>query len=402
MKHLLSTGKRLLIILLLVVVSTFPSVRAFADDSVISACPEGMSKADCEALYGNWVNWLADSGCSVQTTGTALSGSDVQAKIFNFFVGNGLSPAQTAGIMGNMQAESGFRPAAEQTEGAWNNLTTDPNHAVGLVQWDGGRRVAVINYLKDKGMAPNGVGVEPDAYLGAQLDHVWEELSGPYHDSTLVPLQAATSAADATLIFHQHYEVSADDASRIQGRITNAQTILDTYGGGVTTSASITGASTGCTGGIVAGNIVKTVLGLAWPDNNNHLGTDSATDAYKAAWNGASDMTDCGAFVATVMQKSGVDPGYPSAGTGSQKAYVLGNPKYQTYTDVKDSSGLQPGDILVYGENGAGHTMIYVGPQTGGYLVADASWHDHTPELNTAGDLAWMFAQSGVVVARVK
>lgn len=169
---------------------------------------------------------------------------------------------------------------------------------------------------------------------------------------------------------------------------------------GITQAAGAAAATdSGCatSDGSAGGNIVQKALSLAWPDNNGHTGPDSATAAYKAAWDGASNMTDCGAFVATVMITSSVDVNYPKVGTVVQKDYVTHHPeKYQIIVNPTNSSQLQPGDILI----SVGHTLIYTGPNHG-YVIVDASLSDHTPMVNTAGSLTWMFQQDGIIVARV-
>lgn len=161
--------------------------------------------------------------------------------------------------------------------------------------------------------------------------------------------------------------------------------------------------SGGCTpsDGSLGGNIVQKALSLAWPDNVGHAALDSATPAYKAAWDGASNMTDCGAFVATVMITSGIDPNYPKVGTIVQRDYVKAHPeKYKVTPHPTQTSQLQPGDILI----SDGHTLIYTGPNHG-YVIVDASLSGstpgHTPMVNGAGNLTWMLQEPGVVDVRI-
>ncbi|MDQ3065210.1 MAG: phage tail tip lysozyme, partial [bacterium] len=53
------------------------------------------------------------AGC-VCTSGSSNGGSDNQQNIFNFFIENGYTPEQSAGIVGNMIHESGVEPMREQ------------------------------------------------------------------------------------------------------------------------------------------------------------------------------------------------------------------------------------------------------------------------------------------------
>jgi hypothetical protein len=182
-----------------------------------------------------------------------------------------------------------------------------------------------------------------------------------------------------------------------------------------------TGGDTGCesnSAGVVAGDIVKTALGLAWPNSDkSHLvlggdrdgGKSESTPAYQEAqpkYNGSkglNEFTDCGVFTSTVMIASNADPQYPKRGTGVQKSYVMSNgAKYQIINNPQSTSQLQPGDILIKNGGGIGHTYIYTGPYTGDdgkqYNAASASLalsFGHTPEAET-----W-YQESGYIAARL-
>lgn len=162
----------------------------------------------------------------------------------------------------------------------------------------------------------------------------------------------------------------------------------------------------------MSNNIVQTALQLAWPAP--HGSPMDATPAYQTAvskifpgapYNGA----DCGAFVGIVMRLSGLDPNYPQSGTSNQQSYVASHPdKYQVIqsgpsTDIKS---LQPGDILIVnaggGQGAAGHTMIYVGPQTGGYNEASASMGSRMPSLGTISSLNDVLGRGYYLIARLK
>jgi hypothetical protein len=201
--------------------------------------------------------------------GDVPSGTDPETQIWNFFTNTvNLSPVATAGIMGNMLAESHFNPAAEEvssgyqgtsTPGSWadmslNNINTGwfsgniahPGGGVGLVQWDGGRRPAYINYAADHGADKKNI-VPQLNYVWYELNHGYTEVltggkdyKGVYHPG----IQTATDPGVAALTFHALYEISADDASKIQGRMDNAAKIYDKYSNGNTT-ASVCGGNAG-------------------------------------------------------------------------------------------------------------------------------------------------------------
>lgn len=110
--------------------------------------------------------------CSNPTSQSLTSGKDNEEKIWNFFIAKGLSPEQTAGIMGNMSQESGFEPTRAQSGGKRN--VDDPSvfgtavgvgKAWGLIQWDAGGRA--IEYAKQAKITT------PINQLDTQLNIIW-------------------------------------------------------------------------------------------------------------------------------------------------------------------------------------------------------------------------------------
>lgn len=69
------------------------------------------------------------------------SASDNEKTIWNWLVGQGLSGAQAAGIMGNIQQESDFDPTIIQGGGNSNNPSAAGGGGWGLVQWTPGSKV---------------------------------------------------------------------------------------------------------------------------------------------------------------------------------------------------------------------------------------------------------------------
>ena len=85
--------------------------------------------------------------CSSEATGSIDVSSDGTVEenkkaIWNYFKASGYSDEATAGIMGNMYAESGFKPGASEIGGA----------GYGLVQWTTqGYKTALKNYAAQQG-----------------------------------------------------------------------------------------------------------------------------------------------------------------------------------------------------------------------------------------------------------
>lgn len=151
---------------------------------------------------------------------TVLSGSSNAQQIFNFFKGKGLSAIQAAAIMGNIQAESGFRSDIIQG-GATAPTNYSPKNGVGfgLAQWTFDSRQKPLVALA----AQQGKSVTD---LRVQLDYLWQELSTGYKGSTLEPLMTATSLEVAVGIVLNNFEAPKE---RVQNQIRRtgfAQNIL--------------------------------------------------------------------------------------------------------------------------------------------------------------------------------
>lgn len=132
----------------------------------------------------------------------------------------GLSPAQAAGVAGNLQVESGLDPTAEnKAEGA-----------IGLAQWEGGRRTALQRFAAASG------GSETD--LSTQLGFLGSELHGS-ESGALQHLMATSDPSSAAAAFDQYYERSAGTSRAT--RVADAQAIaagqpVSTGGGGGATA----------------------------------------------------------------------------------------------------------------------------------------------------------------------
>lgn len=135
-----------------------------------------------------------------------------QAVISQFLAGKGLNQAAIAGVEGNLEIESGFQSTAyNSNEGA-----------IGIAQWEGGRRTALDSYAAAAGTS------ETD--LTTQLNYLWAELSGPY-SGVLSSLEStpntAAGATQAATTFQGGYEGST--TASLPARISAATSI---YAGG--------------------------------------------------------------------------------------------------------------------------------------------------------------------------
>jgi hypothetical protein len=135
---------------------------------------------------------------------------------FEFFVGKGLSKVQAAGIVGNLDQESGMSPTISQYGGG-------PGR--GIAQWSAGGRWDT-SYHDNVAWYASAHGLNKYS-LTTQLDFIWYELTtfgyGFSH------LKAATTVSAATYAFMDYYEIcGACDASN---RIAHANAALADFGG---------------------------------------------------------------------------------------------------------------------------------------------------------------------------
>lgn len=141
--------------------------------------------------------------------------------------GLGLSSAQAAGVAGNLQVESNFSSTAVNPR----------ENAIGLAQWEGGRRTGLQRFAASRGTA------ETD--LGTQVDYLIYELQGP-ESGALAKLRATSDAGSAAAAFDQYYERSSGSARAT--RIADAQAIAaghPTSAGSSSSSSSKLGGSSG-------------------------------------------------------------------------------------------------------------------------------------------------------------
>ncbi len=177
----------------------------------------------------NEIVWY-DDRCIPDGGGTGavrLAGSDNIEKILNFFMQKGLTLAQAAGFVGNMQQESGLRPDIEQGGRIVDeNYTPINGVGFGLIQWTWTARQAPLVALADEmGM--------PITSIEVQLEYVWQELNADYQH-TLEALRATNDPVEAAVAVHgppwPGYEASADSPAFVREvRGGYAKEVYDKY-----------------------------------------------------------------------------------------------------------------------------------------------------------------------------
>ncbi|MCC7529725.1 MAG: hypothetical protein IT342_14475 [Candidatus Melainabacteria bacterium] len=123
-------------------------------------------------------------------------GEQVQAKqLYDYFIEKGFTPAQSSGILGNIQAESSFRTDAYNSN----------ENAIGLCQWQGGRRTALEAFAKDQG--------KPVTDWRVQADFIMHEFATS-ESSAYAAVKAAQTPAEAAVAFQSKFERSASIGNR--------------------------------------------------------------------------------------------------------------------------------------------------------------------------------------------
>ena len=143
-------------------------------------------------------------------------GGGVAGQVWKFFTEKGLAPHHVAGIMGNLNAESGLNP----------NAVNPASGAYGLPQWLGSRLTAL----------------GPGAGLQDQLQFMWKELQGP-ENRAFQNLLASTDVRGATRAFAGFERAEGFSWNNPEGialwekRLSGANAALAKFGG-------VTGATT--------------------------------------------------------------------------------------------------------------------------------------------------------------
>jgi hypothetical protein len=173
-------------------------------------------------------------------SGGNLSGSDNQQKAFNYFVSKGFTPQQSAGIIGNLIAESGVNPKRVQStptpEGDRDNITVNNKTGYGIAQWtSSGRQQGLVDLARSRGLQ-----IEGD--LALQLDFLLKEVDESYAGIRLTP--DLRSSSD---YFMTQFERPKDqsEAAKVK-RASAGQQVLELYGGGAVPDPSKLTATEGC------------------------------------------------------------------------------------------------------------------------------------------------------------
>ena len=158
-------------------------------------------------------------------TGSQNEATDPQT-IWTFFTQKGLNEYGVAGLMGNLQAESGLNPTNLQNSyekklgytdslyteavdnGSYTNFAKD-SAGYGLAQWTyWTRKQALLEYAKESGSSIGD--------LQMQMEFLWKELQGK--KAVLNTLKNATSVKEASDVVLTKFERPADQSDAVKAK----------------------------------------------------------------------------------------------------------------------------------------------------------------------------------------
>jgi MYXO-CTERM domain-containing protein len=167
----------------------------------------------------------ASPGESVGQSSSAITFANDQPA-FDYFLGKGLTSFQAAGIVGNLDQESGVDPTAVESGGPGR----------GIAQWSvGGRWDTDANDNATWYATMQGQSVDS---LTLQLDFIWYELT-TFSGYGLAALRASTNLSDATIAFETDFEGcgTCDQSTRIM----YAENVLAAFGSDSADAGSTSG-----------------------------------------------------------------------------------------------------------------------------------------------------------------
>lgn len=179
-----------------------------------------------------------------------LTGKTNEEKIWNYFKCKGFNDFGTAGMMGNLYAESGLKPNNLQNTGNTKLGMTDDEYVAAidngtytkdqfvydgqgafLAQWTyWSRKKALYEFMVSRGVSIGD--------LEMQLDFIYKELTENYK-SLVTTLKTATSVLEASNAVLLKYERPADQSETVQKRRASyGQSYYDKYANKTTTPTS--------------------------------------------------------------------------------------------------------------------------------------------------------------------
>lgn len=347
---------------------------------MISGSPKALASFDAPTIYEqlNWY-WYRTGGtlaaCASTDSGGVPVGSDNRGIAFGYFVGQGFNNIQAAGIVGNLDEESGVDPYTNQNGGP----------AKGIAQWEAPRWGLLLKVASEQGKDPYD--------LMFQLSFISYELSHGYETVT-AHVKSATTIEDAVNQWMgpnnlNGQPVPVTDPSRRSGgyenpgtprgdvRLADAIKALKDFGGGVAGIGGGICVTVNCTDSALSSlsavrqSVVCTARAeLAKWQTSSPPSFTTYTDGNNEEW--------CADFVSWIYMTAGHSfTGGESGGWRWPGVYNLANVmpgQNSGFTNHTEKTyAPKPGDIAIHGSDHtnlvvavSGNSMTTIGGNQGG------------------------------------
>lgn len=392
---------------------------------------------------------MTDTLLNAQEGGAQVNSdqNDMAKKVYKVLAGAGMPDENIAGILGNMEHESGLDPTS--VEGIFTEPFTlgvnkkaaeahdfaAPNSGIGLNQWSFERNAKLREFAAKKGKHWSDWQTQMAYALGADGNDskVYQDMLRG--ESKLDGVNTADSPEIAAKFFMLKWERPLDkSAARQNERVASASkwyVKMKSWGGGdsslaasvlqaanVANDKSTTGAlnkevqkCTRSTKGMNS-SLAEAMASISWSHEakgKGNDGTDLYIDLHNQIFPGDNYYASCDRSVATAVRWSGTDDAFPPGYTGVQLTYFISSDKWEEIPWSGSEDDLSPGDIAVYN----GHIAMYIGPEAvnnvwGGDDIepnavgASGSLADRSPGLeNYMSSVGYMKAE-GAKIFRIK
>lgn len=365
-----------LVVALSLVTLTSPIARAEEDQNAAKLCDTQFYSGNDILFYNpceQGASTCSESGGTISASAPSqLSGSSNAEKVWNYFIGRGLTPVAAAGAMGNIEQESSFNPLIQEGNGI----------GFGLIQWSFERRTNLDRAAASAGVSFANRPENNDPALLFQLNYLWD---GEYGEATWqAPTNAETTVegdpsvsyeADNTgngsaLVFHKLVERSGDGTAGKQERIDSARAFLEQFGG----------SANGCTVGEGGMTLQQAESLMDYyanrdPDSERLARFNAKSNGAAARCDGATlkeqVLANCTAFVRYFTNK--FTTYNDAAGNGGEKVDALAgtNPGARTGTSPQVFSIFQTSADST--NSSVGHTAIILGIHGDTAVIGEAS-----------------------------